>query len=249
MAEQDLNTNPKESTPEQTLDPALLALLQKVDTPTVCNAIEVAQGKRGFSNFTRNTMISSAPENSTMVGFARTAKIAGLEAPTIPPDEVRKLRMDYFRSMSQGARPGLAVVEDIDYPKCVSAWWGEVHTTVHKGLGLSGAVTNGLMRDLGDLEPGFPLLAGSIGPSHAFVHVREIGTTVTVFGMTVSEGDLVHADRHGALVIPPEVIPDLKAAIEKLLDTEQLILGPAREAGFNFEKLDAAWAAFEKSRT
>lgn len=234
---------------EQTLDQALLELLQKVDTPTVCNAIEVAQGKRGFNNYTHGTMLSSAPEDPAVVGFARTAKIAGLEPPTISADEVRKRRMDYFRSMSEGPSPSLAVVEDVDFPNCVSAWWGEVHTTVHKGLGMSGAVTNGVMRDLGDMAPDFPVLAGSIGPSHAFVHVREIGTPVNVFGMTVNEGDLVHADRHGALVIPTEVIPDLQAAIEKLLSTEQLILGPAREAGFNFEKLEAAWLAFEKSRT
>jgi regulator of RNase E activity RraA len=233
----------------QTIDEGLLALLQKVDTPTVCNAIEVAQGQRGFNNFTHNTMLCSSPEQSTIVGFARTAKIAGKQPPEIPADEVRRRRMDYFRSMAEGARPGIAVIEDVDFPQCVSAWWGEVHTTVHKGLGLSGAVTNGVMRDLGDLEPGFPVLAGSVGPSHAFVHVREVGTPVNVFGMTVHEGDLVHADRHGALVIPAEVIPGLKAAIEKLLATEQLILGPAREPGFNFEKLEAAWAAFEKSRT
>lgn len=86
------------------------------------------------------------------------------------------------------------------------------------------------MRDLGGLEPGFPVLAGSIGPSH--VHVRAVGTPVEVFGMMVQEGDLVHADRHGALVVPPDVISVLKAAIEKLLETEQLILGPACGSGF-----------------
>ena len=231
------------------IDPGLLELLLKVDTPTVCNAIEVAQGQRGFNNFTHKTMFSSAPEDPAVVGFARTAKIAGKAPPEIAPEEVKKRRMDYFRSMSEGPRPAVAVVEDVDYPECVSAWWGEVHTTVHKGLGLSGAVTNGVMRDLGDLEPDFPVLAASIGPSHAFVHVREVGTPVNVLGMTVKEGDLVHADRHGALVIPDEVIPTLKDAIQKLLDTEQLILGPAREPGFNFEKLQTAWVAFEKSRT
>ena len=234
---------------ESQIDEGLLALLRKVDTPTVCNAIEVAQGKRGFNNYTHKTMLSSAQEDPAVVGFARTAKIAGKAPPTISPEEIKKRRMDYFRSMSSGPRPGIAVVEDVDYPECVSAWWGEVHTTVHKGLGLSGAVTNGVMRDLGDMEPGFPVLAESIGPSHAFVHVREIGTPVHVLGMTVNEGDLVHADRHGALVIPEEVLPILKESIQKLLDTEMLILGPAGEEGFTFEKLEVAWADFEKSRT
>ena len=63
------------------LDSDLLKLLQSVDTPTVCNAIEVAQGKRGFSQFTRGTMICSATQGGSMVGFANTAKIAAKEPP------------------------------------------------------------------------------------------------------------------------------------------------------------------------
>jgi hypothetical protein len=67
--------------------------------------------------------------------------------------------------------------------------------------------------------------------------------------MHVADGDLVHADRHGALVIPPEVIPLLEAAIDQLLTTEQLILAPARQPGFGLAEFEKAWAAFEKART
>lgn len=226
----------------------LLALLQRVDTPTVCNAIEVAQGKRGFDAYTKGTMRCSAP-GEVMVGFARTAKIAGREPPVEAPDVIRARRLDYFRNMAAGPRPAVAVIEDVDDPDCVSAWWGEVHTNVHKGLGLNGALTNGVMRDLGDLADGFPVVAGSVGPSHAFVHVRELGTPVTVFGMTVQQGDLVHADRHGGLVIPPEVIPHLKGAIEKMWAGEKIILDPSKGPDFDLEKLLTAWAEFEKART
>ncbi|MDP5360009.1 MAG: RraA family protein, partial [Paracoccaceae bacterium] len=89
----------------------LLALLQRVDTPTVCNAIEVAQGKRGFNAFTKGTMHCSAPDGPPMVGFARTAKIAGREAPTEAPDVIRARRLDYFRNMAGGPRPAIAVLE------------------------------------------------------------------------------------------------------------------------------------------
>ncbi|MGB0865603.1 MAG: RraA family protein [Granulosicoccaceae bacterium] len=234
---------------DQRLSPTLLELLRTVDTPTVCNAIEVAQGQRGFDQYTKGTMLASSPESPAMVGYARTAKIAGREAPTESKEVIRERRLAYFRHMADGPRPALAVVEDIDEPHCVSAWWGEVHTTVHKGLGLCGALTNGLMRDLGDMEPGFPVVAGSIGPSHAFVHVREIGTQVTIKGVEISTGDLVHADRHGALVIPPEVLPQLEKSIRTLLDSEHLILGPAREPDFDIDKLEVAWRAFEQART
>lgn len=230
------------------MDDALLSLLRSVDTPTVCNAIEVAQGKRGFAGFTRGTMLCSAPDESPVVGYAVTAKIAALAPSTEPPETIRARRMAYYRSMAEAPAPAVAVIEDVDFPDCIGAYWGEINTTVHKGLGLSGALTNGVMRDLGDLPAGFPVIAGSVGPSHGFVHVREIGTPVTVFGLTVAPGDLIHADRHGAVVVPPEVIPALAGAISRLLATERIILDAARKPGFDFAAFEAAWSAFEKAR-
>jgi regulator of RNase E activity RraA len=92
-------------------------------------------------------------------------------------------------------------------------------------------------------------VAGSIGPSHGFVHVRSLGQTVTVFGLRVAQGDLIHADRHGAVVIPPEVVPGLAAAIARMQDTERLVLDPARQPDFTYAMFEAAWQAFEKART
>lgn len=228
---------------------SLLDLLKKVDTPTVCNAIEVAQGKRGFNAFTRGTVLSSDPAAGAMVGYARTARIAAVNPPDEAPEVIRKRRMDYYRHMSSGQGPSVTVVEDLDFPHCIGAYWGEINTTIHKAFGISGALTNGVMRDLGDLPEGFPVVAGSVGPSHGFVHVKEVGTSVSIFDLTIADGDLVHADRHGALVIPPEIVPVLEAAILKLLDTEKLILDPAREPGFDFAAFEKAWQAFEASRT
>ena len=231
------------------LDSDLLKLLQSVDTPTVCNAIEVAHGGRGFSQFTRGTMICSDPESGAMVGFAKTAKIAALEPPKENNDIIKERRMNYYRYMSEIDGPAIVVIEDVDYPECIGAYWGEINTKVHKGFGLSGVLTNGVVRDLGDLAEDFPVVAGSIGPSHGFVHVREIDTPVSVFGIQVLPGDLVHADRHGAVVIPKEVIPILKDAIHKLFASERLILDPTEKTEFSFDDFKRAWEDFEKSRT
>jgi regulator of RNase E activity RraA len=227
----------------------LLKLLQRVDTPTVCNAIEVAQGKRGFNAFTRGTMLASHTDAPAMVGYAHTARIAAVAPPTEPAEVIKARRMAYYRHMSEGPRPAVVVIEDMDFPHCIGAYWGEINTKVHKGFGMSGALTNGVMRDLGDLPDGFPVVAGSIGPSHGFVHVKEVGTTVTVFGMQVADGDLIHADRHGGVVIPSEVLDTLEVAIHKLLDTEKLVLDPARKDGFDLDAFQTAWAAFENART
>ncbi len=231
------------------MNDTLLALLRRVDTPTVCNAIEVAQGRRGFDRFTRGTMLCSDPAGGAMVGRAVTARIAAVAPSTEDPDVIRARRMAYYRRMAEAPKPSLAVVQDLDFPDCIGAYWGEINVTVHRGFGMSGALTNGVMRDLGDLPTGFPVVAGSIGPSHGFVHVRELGTPVDVFGLTIAEGEWVHADRHGALVIPEDVLPHLENAIEKLLATEKIVLEPARQDGFDFERFKTAWAAFEKART
>ncbi|MDC1243142.1 RraA family protein [Amylibacter sp.] len=227
---------------------SLLNLLQSVDTPTVCNAIEVAQGKRGFNDFTRGTMLAS-DEKGVIVGYAITAQIAAIEPPTEAVSVIRERRMSYYRAMSESVKPSIAVVEDLDYPNCIGAFWGEVNTTIHKGFGMSGALTNGVMRDLGDMAEDFPVVAGSIGPSHGFVHVRSVNQPINVFGMNIKSGDLVHADRHGAVVVPIDVIDSLEASILKMQETEKLVLDPARKKGFDFNAFEAAWNDFEKART
>lgn len=225
----------------------LLTLLRHVDTPTVCNAIEVIDGKRGFDAYTRGTPLCSDPAG-VIVGQARTARISAAAPPAEPAEAIRARRMAYYRHMADGMGPRVAVVEDID-PQPVGAYWGELNTTVHSGFGLSGALTNGVMRDLGDLAPGFPVVAGHIGPSHAFVHVTEIAVPVTVFGLTVAPDDWVHADRHGALVIPESHLAELPAAIAKMQRTEAIVMEAARAPDFDFDRFEAAWTAFENART
>lgn len=230
------------------MTPDLLDILARVDTPTVCNAIEVVQRRRGFQGFTRGTMVCTEPGRA-VVGYASTAQIAAIAPPTDAPDVIRARRMAYYRAMFDAPKPSVAVIEDLDYPNCIGAYWGEINTTVHKGFGMAGALTNGVVRDLGDLPPGFPVIAGSIGPSHGFVHVRSIGLPVRVLGLEVRQGDLIHADRHGAVVVPPDVITALGAAVAKLQATERLILDPARSPGFDFAAFERAWAEFEAART
>lgn len=231
------------------LDKKLIDTLRSVDTPSICNAIEVAQGKRGFAQFTRGTVLSCDPKLPAICGYARTAKIRALVPPEEPVDVLQERRMAYYKYMSEGSSPSITVIEDLDYPNCVGAFWGEVNTTIHQGFGIMGAITNGVMRDLGDLAPGFQVVAGSVGPSHAFVHVVEIATPVEIFGMSVSDGDFIHADRHGAVVVPPDILPKLSDSLKKMQDAEQLVLGPAREPGFDFERFQMAWEAFENART
>ena len=230
------------------MDDALFALLKSVDTPTVCNAIEVAQGRRGFNAFTRGTMLASDPAG-IMVGYARTARIRAVAPPTEDAATIKARRMAYYKYMSEGPRPAVCAVQDLDVPAAIGAYWGEVNTNIHKAFGLSGTLTDGVMRDLGDLAEGYPVVAGSIGPSHGYVHVVDYDAPVRIFGLDISPGDLIHADRHGAVVIPPEVIPDLTGAIATLQKAEGIVFDAVKGKQIGFEEFEAAWAAFEAART
>lgn len=230
------------------MNDALLEILKSVDTPTVCNAIEKAQGKRGFAAFTRSTPVATAPDAPAMVGYACTAKVAGRYPSPETPESVRERRLAYYRQIANAPKPAVAVVEDIDFPNCVGAFWGEVNATVHQGFGVAGALTNGVVRDLGSLPAGFPIVAGSVGPSHAFVHVTGFGMPVEVLGISVRQGDLIHADRHGAVVIPPEVIGGLQQAVLALVESERIVLETARRDDFNIDMFEALWTRFEDTR-
>ena len=124
-------------------------------------------------------------------------------------------RLDYLDYVAAAPRPSIVVIEDLDGEQVgYGAFWGEVQTNVHKALGCLGTITNGSIRDIPVIAPGFQMLAGSIAPSHAYVHVVDFGGDVKIHGMAVKSGDLIHADRHGAVVVPLDKIDAMKAALD-----------------------------------
>jgi regulator of RNase E activity RraA len=96
------------------------------------------------------------------------------------------------------------------------------------------------------MAPNFLVLAGSIMPSHAHVHLVDFGGTVSVAGMIVSPNDVIHADRHGAVVIPAEAIKDLPAAVALLARREKVIIDAAKTPGFSVAWLRQAFAEQEE---
>jgi regulator of RNase E activity RraA len=222
------------------LTQALVKALIAVDTPTICNAIEIVEGRRASGGFTRQPVVAAFPALPPILGFARTATIAAAAPSNIPAQEQKALKVAYYRQF-EATEPVIAVIEDTDDQPGIGAMWGEVNSAIHKGLGVQGALTNGSIRDLDMLAPGFQLLAGMLGPSHAHVHVAAVGVPVTVFGLRIHPGDLIHADKHGAVIIPPGMAKALPAAIELCNRQEAPILRAARAPGFSVDKLLAAW--------
>ena len=215
------------------------SFLRSIDTPTVCNLIEIVAPERRGAGYTVSHLHCPFPDLSPMVGFAKTVAIRARDKVSGP--SYMQKRMDYLDYVAAAPRPSVVVIEDKDEPPGYGAFWGEVQTNVHKALGCLGTITNGSVRDIPAVAEGFQMLAGSLSPSHAYVHVVEFGAPVTIHGMAVKSGDLVHADRHGAVVVPVDKIDAMQAALEGLTKQEARIIAAARAPGATVETIKAAF--------
>ncbi len=220
------------------LSESQFAFLRSIDTPTVCNLIEIVAPERRGAGYTAVHLHCPFPDLPPMVGFAKTVTIRARDK-VGGPSYMQK-RMDYLDYVAAEPRPSVVVIEDKDEPAGYGAFWGEVQTNVHKALGCLGTVTNGSIRDIAQVAEGFQMLAGSIAPSHAYVHVEEFGVPVRVHGMDVKSGDLIHADRHGAVVVPVDKIDAMAAALDGLIKQEARIIAAAK-SGQGVEAIKAAF--------
>ncbi len=214
-----------------------LEALRAFDTPTICNALEPLVPERHGFGYTSKPLVCPRPELPPIVGYARTATIRALHPTERDAEAALEARLAYYRHMAETPHPTITVIQDLDPSPGYGAWWGEVHTNVHKGLGSQGVITDGSIRDIDVCAEGFQMLAGSIGPSHAFVHCVDWAITVTVAGMVVRPGDIVHADRHGAVVVPPEMVREIPATVERQAAAEAVLIGASQKPGFKYEIL------------
>ena len=213
-----------------------LVKLQTWDTPTICNALDVAAPNRRAIGFTTRPLVPVGIHGS-VCGYVKTAKISGKNKPL---DNATEIRTSYYKYIAEKPKPSIVLIEDRDNPEGFGAFWGEVNSAIHLGLGVKGLITNGVIRDLDQWANGFSALAGSIGPSHAYTQVREYSTEVNIYGMQANDSDIIHFDKHGAVIIPKEVVKLLPGIIEKQMNKEAVILEAARSPDFNINKLLAA---------
>jgi regulator of RNase E activity RraA len=218
-----------------------LDFLRSLDTPTVCNLIEMVAPERRGHFYTVKHLHCPFPDLPPMVGFAKTVTIRAKNHVPLSEGGYMQKRLDYLDYVAAEPRPSIVVIEDLDGEDAgYGAFWGEVQSNVHKALGCLGTVTNGSVRDIPMIPAGFQMLAGSISPSHAYVHIIEFGGSVSVFGMNVASDDLIHADRHGAVVVPQEKIAAMMPALDKINAREKTIIDTARSAGVSVEAIKAA---------
>ena len=212
-----------------------LETLRKIPSPSIANAIETFDVKPRNKGFMLPQIKSIFPDMPHMIGYAVTAVI-GAEMP--PSKNMNVSRLDWVDAITSVPEPRVLVMKDIDYPNVVGSFWGEVQANIHKALGCVGTITDGGVRDLDEMrELGFNAFATDVLVSHAYVHLIEVGVPVTVGGMDVKMGDIVLGDQHGVVGIPMDIAAELPAAVKRVEEREQVMIGMCQASDFTVEKL------------
>lgn len=212
----------------------VLESLRRLDTCSVANALETFGVRMKNEGYTNAKVRAMFPEQGPVAGFAVTAKVRSSE----PPGGGIENRMDWWEHVVQTPGPRIVVFEDVSWEVGRGAIMGSLHVAVMRALGVTGAVTNGSFRDLYELEnAGFPLFAGGTSVSHGYVHIIEFGEPVTVGGLKIKPGDILHADRHGVQTIPPEIAEEIPGRVAEMKEREKRLMAFCQGSEFSLEGL------------
>lgn len=215
----------------------LIAALRKHRTPIVYDAIERFGVRPKAEGYTDASIRAILPELGAFAGYACTGRIVAASEPK--PDESMVPWRDVWAYVERMPGPKVMVCEDMDQPSRGCAW-GDVSASIFTRLGCSAVITNGAVRDFREVAVvGFGLFASGTIVGHANVRFGAIDTPVTIGGLTVTPGDLVHADEHGVVIVPHAVPLDaLLDMIGRLLRSEADIVRYATSASdFSLDRL------------
>ncbi len=187
---------------------AELLQLKRWNTPTIYNGWEqVTSRDIAGEAFNVEETRDFMPQMGPMVGRAVTL--------VIEPSKSRHKQKancwaDYREYIASVNGPKIVVVQDLDKPRVIGSFWGEVNSNVHRALGCVGTITDGAIRDVDEMtNAGFKAISRRLCVGHAHVVPVRWGCEVEVFGRVVQPGQLIHADKHGFLAIAPEDEPRL----------------------------------------
>lgn len=201
------------------LTPAQLHKLRRWNSPSIANALEQISPVDPLALVNRDETHDFMPEMGAMVGQAMTLVISGGDprAKQEQPDNFARYR-EYLASVPG---PKIVVVQDLDAPICYGSIWGEVGANHSRALGCVGTITDGAVRDLDEMKAaGFKAIARRLAVSHAHCWPLRWGGEVEVFGTKVAPGQLIHADKHGFILIPRAAQRRLLAAVRVMDDNE-----------------------------
>jgi 4-hydroxy-4-methyl-2-oxoglutarate aldolase len=181
-----------------------LLKLKRWNTPTVYNGWEqITNHDRTHGYFNLEEVRDFMPQMGPMIGYAVTVTFESSKKEHIA--ENPRAWEEYRQYVASMPGPKIVVLQDLDKPEVIGSFWGEINSNIHKTLGCVGTITDGAVRDLDEMaNAGFKAIAKRLCVGHGYCVPVSWGCEVEVFGCKVRPGDLIHADKHGFLIIPEE---------------------------------------------
>jgi regulator of RNase E activity RraA len=202
------------------------------DTPALSNALDTLRLRPYNTGFTDGSVVRIAGA-APMVGRAITARMVARD----PGDDAVPVS-HLHRLIAESDGPVVVAIEDCDRPPGAGAFLGEVNGTLLAALGVRGVITNGRVRDVNELRAiGYSVFARGLCVARAYMRLVEVGQPVSVGGLTIHPGDVLHGDGHGVLQIPADALPEIVSNAELIRQEEQNIVRWAHSKEFTLEGL------------
>jgi 4-hydroxy-4-methyl-2-oxoglutarate aldolase len=219
----------------QRLTDEQLETLKRIDSPTIANAIELFEIRPRLEGFAGWDLRCAFPELGSLVGYAVTCTA---DTTTESRSGDRGL-LRLWEALEAAPKPAVVVMKDIGPERSRSCHMGEVMATTAKALGAIGCVSDGGLRDVVEVRAlgGFQYFCPGFVVSHGNPIVCEVNVPVTLHGMNVEPGDLMHGDVNGILVIPAAIADRVAERADEVRRAERDVLDFVRNPGLTVEKL------------
>ena len=205
----------------------IIDALKNFDTPSITNVVATYPSHPlclGLYNpwtenwYTDQTLRCMYPALERTVGYAVTC-VFGLPDPNFS----RLSFLDVLEALDASPKPTVLVLQQ-KFPEELAGkvgLAGGIMTSAMKSAGCLGVVSNGPSRDLDEIRPmNFQYLISGVTPGHGDMAVHAVNVPVSVAGMDVSPGEIIHMDENGACKFPAEQLSAVHTNVQALLDEE-----------------------------
>lgn len=216
------------------LSPEQIEALRQIDSPTVSNAIERLRVRPRLAGFASWELRCAFPDLGTLIGYAVTCTADSTTESR--QDERGLLRL--WDAVEKAPKPCVVVIKDVGPERRRSCHMGEVMATTAKALGAAGCISDGGLRDVAEVRAlGFHYFCPGFVVSHGNPIILAVNVPVTLDGLTVQPGDLLHGDANGVLVIPESVADRVAEEALRVREDERAVLDFVRMPELTVEKL------------
>jgi regulator of RNase E activity RraA len=214
---------------------AEITALRAIDSPTLSNAIERCRVRPRIEGYAGYDLRCAFPALGTMIGYAVTCTADSTTESRTDRDGLMRL----WDAIERAPKPAVVVISDIGPDSRRGCHMGEVMATTARALGAVGCVCDSGLRDVAEVEAmgGFQYFCPGFVVSHGRAVILDINVPVSVAGLNIAPGDLLHGDVNGLLTVPDIETDRLLAEVQAVRDEERALLDFIRAPGFTLEAL------------